>query len=542
MTMFEELISSSPFAVIELFELVLRQEIHGTNETYRFHNGSNGNITATGDIIWRGNPYVALPVQTEGFEYNGNGQLPRPRLKVANLLGTVSAILVTVNNTTPGNDLTGALFRRIRTLSRFIDPVNFPNSINPYGLPTLDEMPQEIYYVDRKVAETREYVEFELAAAFDLAGVRAPKRQAIANICQWQYRSPECGYTGTNYFDENDRPVTLVPAANLASGLSQVTAGQIVFQGYSSGTRLVSSNLWYESFIDGAGILVIKAKNGNTVWSIGSAQYPADRYTVTGDGNFELSLGFTGLRFQSNTARLGDPNSITFNLAYFPNNTPDPSAAWEPFPEKRDQSGNLIRNGYVGHRLAFFHEIMGSAQSQQGVTKTETYQFTFNGKDLTLRFTAVSTQLPAGHWSGQSWGWQDSATSTYPTATITSSTGLFKQNEVFSATVQLGSTNPFRNPPYGVMGSVTGSFRITSTSGYSANYLRLTNQGQLTLYNAANTVLWQSSYSSTAEPSTSIAANKSLDVCGKRLSSCKARFGQNAQLPFGSFPGVGGFV
>jgi hypothetical protein len=29
------------------------------------------------------------------------------------------------------------------------------------------------------------------------------------------------------------------------------------------------------------------------------------------------------------------------------------------------------------------------------------------------------------------------------------------------------------------------------------------------------------------------------DICGKRLSSCKLRFGKGAQLPFGGFPGVG---
>jgi phage-related protein len=65
----------------------------------------------------------------------------------------------------------------------------------------------EIYYIDRKSAENREIVEFELASVFDLAGVRAPKRQCIANICQWVYRSSECGYTGTNYFDANNNAV-----------------------------------------------------------------------------------------------------------------------------------------------------------------------------------------------------------------------------------------------------------------------------------------------------------------------------------------------
>jgi lambda family phage minor tail protein L len=67
-------------------------------------------------------------------------------------------------------------------------------------------MPREIYYVDRKSLETRDAVEFELATAFDLAGIRAPKRLCIAQ-CQWVYRSAECSYTGTNYFNEADAAV-----------------------------------------------------------------------------------------------------------------------------------------------------------------------------------------------------------------------------------------------------------------------------------------------------------------------------------------------
>lgn len=35
--------------------------------------------------------------------------------------------------------------------------------------------------------------------------------------------------------------------------------------------------------------------------------------------------------------------------------------------------------------------------------------------------------------------------------------------------------------------------------------------------------------------------DSALDVCGKRLTSCKARFGQTAELPFGGFPGAGLF-
>jgi len=30
----------------------------------------------------------------------------------------------------------------------------------------------------------------------------------VQNICPWRYRSSECGYTGTAYFNANDQSVT----------------------------------------------------------------------------------------------------------------------------------------------------------------------------------------------------------------------------------------------------------------------------------------------------------------------------------------------
>ena len=181
----------APSSIIELFQLELNTLQHGTTEIYRFHAGTS--LNASGEVVWAGNSYQRFPVEAEGFDYTGNGQLPRPKIRIANVLGTITALLLTV----PGG-LGGAKVTRIRTLARYIDAVNFPGSINPYGTPDpTAEFPQEIYYVDRKTVETRDVVEFELAAAFDLQGVRAPKRQCIANICQWVYKSTECGYTGS---------------------------------------------------------------------------------------------------------------------------------------------------------------------------------------------------------------------------------------------------------------------------------------------------------------------------------------------------------
>ena len=165
----------NPSAIIELFTLTTDATLHGSAQTYRFHNGTS--LNANGDIIWAGNQYIKMPIQAEGFAFQ-KGQLPRPTLTVSNALGTITAILLNVNTVTTGIDLTGATVIRIRTLARYLDAVNFPDSTNPLGTPDpTAEFPQEIYKIDRKAAENRDVVQFELAAVFDLAGIRAPKRQ-----------------------------------------------------------------------------------------------------------------------------------------------------------------------------------------------------------------------------------------------------------------------------------------------------------------------------------------------------------------------------
>jgi len=202
-----ELSELSPTAIIDLYELETFASLHGVNSTYRFHAGLTLKTPNTG-VTWNSNQYTRYPIEVEGFEYRGDGQLPRPKIRVSNLFSLLSLLMIEINADNPGNDLCGAKLTRIRTLARYLDGVNFPGNTNPYGTPDpTAEAPREIYYVDRKVLENRNIVEFELVSAFDLAGVRAPKRQCIANICQWVYRSAECGYTGSNYFDVNDNPV-----------------------------------------------------------------------------------------------------------------------------------------------------------------------------------------------------------------------------------------------------------------------------------------------------------------------------------------------
>lgn len=206
---YEELSVLAPSAIIELFELHLDSTLHGSTDVYRWHNGCNAAVT--GDVTWGGNDYSRQPIKATGFSAStGQGTLPRPTLTISNMtdmnisgfinVAGITALLLLVNNTTPGNDLGGALVKRIRTLKKFIDG---ESGADPYA-----EFPQEIWYVDRKSGESRDAVSFELASKFDLPGVKLPRRQVVASVCQWAYKGDGCGYSGTNYFDINDNPAT----------------------------------------------------------------------------------------------------------------------------------------------------------------------------------------------------------------------------------------------------------------------------------------------------------------------------------------------
>ena len=190
-----ELQKINPSNIVELFQLELITAIHGSNTKYYFHNGTNTNGNT--NLIFNNIEYTKMPIEAEGFEFNGR-QTPRPRLRISNILGTFTTILLTLPQ-----GLEGAQVTRIRTLARYVDNANFTGGqillengsnllledgfaidmdqgINPFGTPdptaTFDE---QIFIIDRKSTENRDIIEFELAATYDIAGVRLPKRQVL---------------------------------------------------------------------------------------------------------------------------------------------------------------------------------------------------------------------------------------------------------------------------------------------------------------------------------------------------------------------------
>lgn len=172
-----------PGNLIELFDVDCTA-IGG--DMLRFH----GHLQST-SIFWQGNEYKPWPIQGSGFEHTSDAQQPSPTLTVGNTGGTISALCVFLD------DLVGAKVTRHRTLSKYLDAVNFADG-NPTADPT-EEMAVELWYIEQKSSETSVQVEFTLSSALDFGGQQLPARQ-IAPLCQFQYRGPYCGYTGTAYF------------------------------------------------------------------------------------------------------------------------------------------------------------------------------------------------------------------------------------------------------------------------------------------------------------------------------------------------------
>ena len=179
-----------PDTIIELYEV----ELSGSDGIKRFHSGK---IVDKDIILSEEAPdktlvphtYHSIPFEVDGFESRGDGKLPRPKLVVANPKGVITDLIKR------RDDLVGRQFKRIRIFLKFIDEVNFPDSINPFATssPT-SRFDDDIYVFNRKVTENKYFVEFELISPLEVENYKLPARIMIANYCPWTYRGIGCKY------------------------------------------------------------------------------------------------------------------------------------------------------------------------------------------------------------------------------------------------------------------------------------------------------------------------------------------------------------
>lgn len=240
----------NPSSLITLFEIdvsdlgfqagiISQTEIQlQTNTKFNFHN--NINLT-TNSIFWQGIEYVAAPIQATDFEMNIKGETPVPKLSMTvadegiPLMSLLKERLLQF-----GSDIAGAKVTRIRTYARFLDTVNFVNNTPPlnfYPDPN-SELPRDIYYIDRKSQENKNFIEYELSTLFDVESIKLPGRLVSEDSCQFLYRGEGCLYEYASRQDPIHQngilPTFAPPVANrfdqklsdLISGVPFVDKGQ----------------------------------------------------------------------------------------------------------------------------------------------------------------------------------------------------------------------------------------------------------------------------------------------------------------------------
>jgi lambda family phage minor tail protein L len=188
------LLDLQPTAVLEFFR-IYPDTINKPTTFIPFHGGS----IFKNNVTWQGTQYIPLPVESEGFEVSANGQLPRPKIRIANKDYLITSLLQ--NN----QDFKNAKVVRKRTFIKFLDDINFDGG-NPFG--TADssaEISNEDYLIGQKTAENKLYVEFELTSPLDLDNFEVNSRKILAKYCYWQYRGCGCNYNGSLIEQENGK-------------------------------------------------------------------------------------------------------------------------------------------------------------------------------------------------------------------------------------------------------------------------------------------------------------------------------------------------
>lgn len=156
------------------------------------------------NIEFNGVTYIQLPVEITGLQLTGDGTLPRPKMKVANVNLTFVAF---VNSYRDG---IGAKVTRLRTFRKYID--------GHAGADANAQFPQDIFYIEQKVTQNKYMIEWELVSPIDIGNKQIPKNQVLS-YCQHRYRIYKdstsdytyatCPYTDTNYFKEDGSTTTI---------------------------------------------------------------------------------------------------------------------------------------------------------------------------------------------------------------------------------------------------------------------------------------------------------------------------------------------
>jgi len=242
-----ELFSLNPSSLITLFEVdlseigfnrgvITQREIDQEIKTvFRLHNNIK---LINSSIYWKGKEYQACPIQADGFEISARGTLPTPTLSISVSDEGIPYLTQFKERLLVLGDLVGSKVTRIRTFAKYLDFANFIDSVPPEGFsPDQNtELPKDIYYIEKKSAENKNMIQYQLASILDVEGIKLPARLVLNNSCPFTYRGEGCLYEFSNRRDEETHgdsnysslPDQAPPVANNKDEEINIMLGDIV--------------------------------------------------------------------------------------------------------------------------------------------------------------------------------------------------------------------------------------------------------------------------------------------------------------------------
>lgn len=444
-------------------------------------NNANDQFYFTSDIfpdgtkiIWQGQVYEPFPISAIGFETTTKGTMPQPELTVANVLGTLAPI------TSAFDDLIGAKIIRRRTLSKYLD-----NGISPNPG---EEFPLDIYYIERKTSETSLSITWQLSNKIDLEGLQLPRRVITQNYCLWKYRSSECSYVGPPIADDRDRPIS----GDGSGGSQDFINASNVLQAARNRQRQVQASL---NLAKGRVLSDCEPTNLPNLFGYGSLVPPHSfSIVVSGQPLFGIVEGnVVDVNSKSAMHRPGITLS-TDQMVLIPDD-------------------NVF--GPIYQIDLFASGVVTSGEPNPPLVNTESYYS--ESSPVSYAFPITDPDIPGGNKNNLP---LFAIVSGQTISLVTSGVGYYR--------------GPRRKESIkGIFGIDAIDFSGTTCADSQAAVSGLTvdlavaNSGLTSAQTAYDAAL-------AALPSGSTVFNQ--DVCGKRLNSCRLRFG--ADLPYGAFPGA----
>lgn len=517
-----ELYKYNPSALVELYEIDLTplQEYYTSKGApiattkYYFHNGKTEQYAS---IKWGASEqvYAALPIEIDGVQASSAGEVPRPTLTVGNLDLLFTQLCRAYAN------LVGAKITRIRTFVKFLNSSNFPITNLLLNTEDFSLWVQDVD-IDTTVTAnattapngtlTADKI-FEATVTSSIHGVVQTFAVASSNVnvsCSGYFKASE--RTNVTLRFRNKANITSGKTFDLTTGtISSTTLGTVINSGIQP-----MGNGWYRCWIvctSGTGAttprMEIYVDNNST---------PA---SSTYAGTVNSGIFVWGSQAEIITNPTNTPSIYIPVGTVAGNPTADPNAKFPNDVYTVDRMAEEIP-GQITFDLAPAWDVEGVMLPRRQILanvcpwvyKKDACTWTVSGAATinTLTGTAVAT------------------TATYSNLTTTAVTGTGSGLTV--TVVRTGGTT---------YTAATTATIVSTGSGYVVgNTVKVlgTSLGGTTPANDLTLTIASITGAKYYDANDLIVSTAAQDACGKRLNSCRLRFGSKI-LPFGGFPSAG---